>query len=128
MDIEAPVERPLTIGLVQFSLEGGEAFRFLPDEGRPAGPGTSVGRLHGAWSSKYQREAGDVFLFLLIATPADMTLEEMDGAKAQALAESGKDPAGKGPGILRAMEAWMVGRGHDFALRAIWINERESKP
>jgi hypothetical protein len=122
LEIDLQGKKPLTICLVQFTVEGAESFRFLPDEGRERDPDAEIPRLEGSWSSRYQRDSGDLFLYVLIATPDGMTLGDVDEAKS--LAALG----GTATAIFEAMESFLEERGEDFALRVIGIDERETKP
>ena len=116
--------RSLKVCVVQFAMNGEYAYRLLPSEARRAAEGAKIRSLQKDWSETYKRRGGDIYLFLLLATPSDLTLADIDEAKSQAIAVGGVDPVKRGHDVMAAMETWLKGRGEDFCLRAAWIDER----
>jgi hypothetical protein len=113
--------------LVQFALNQGRSYRLLPDSGRiPKGSKQLLPPLDQPWSAKYRRGDREVYLFLLLSVPGDLSLADLD-ARVEKAAVATEDPVAYGQELLASMEEWLDGRGQDYGMSVVWMADRTAE-
>jgi hypothetical protein len=113
--------------LVQFALSRGKSYRLLPDSGRiPIGSKDLLPPLDAPWTAKYRRGEREVYLFVLLSVPGDLSLADLDAQVAK-MAVATEDPIVYGQELLSSMEKWLDGRGQDYGMRVVWMADRTTE-
>ena len=120
----ARAKTPLTVAVVRFSLVSNEAELIRPKVGYNISKTRKIPRLEDSkWTYPLtlNRRSG-VELIVLVATPEDATISEVDNVRLSATRTGVRDPSQQGPKVILKFEEWLEGRGIDYAIRAAWID------